>query len=360
MPFEMIMPKLHDMDFPVPDAPHTQTTPTESPIDAMDEAIPDIADIPPDIVDVPLDDRAEVLPDISPVVLPESGAAAHVDDRVPEPQETGIEDLGDMGPEPAPPSPEVLAEAYNAVRDGKITDPNTIRELADRFEAVAKDPVAYSTVPYDAERAAQSLRQRAAYIERAGVREGASSTFEQPQEARLWQYELSGVREGASSSAEQPVTEEEPYDLSDEDYEVAKRIREAASRSTEQPIAEEEPAVVGEQPEQSSEKAASRPRTPSEQIIYLAPEDELTIVRERLERATARNIVLVVPPQTQLRSHVGWRLLRARAQELGKDVVVISSDRQIRSVAKAAGLKVADSLEFAPRSTSRRPRKNPS
>ncbi len=103
-----------------------------------------------------------------------------------------------------------------------------------------------------------------------------------------------------------------------------------------------------------------RPRAPAEEIIYLASEDDLTAVRERMERATTRNIVLVVPPQTQLLSHVGWRLLRARAQELGKDVVVISSDRQIRSVAKAAGLKVADSLEFAPRSTSRRPRKNPS
>jgi hypothetical protein len=82
-----------------------------------------------------------------------------------------------------------------------------------------------------------------------------------------------------------------------------------------------------------------------EQIIYLGPEEELTSVRERLERANAGRIILVIPPQTQLRSHVGWRLLHSRMRELGKDVLVISSDRQVRAVAKAAGFRVADSQE---------------
>ena len=49
-----------------------------------------------------------------------------------------------------------------------------------------------------------------------------------------------------------------------------------------------------------------------EQIIYLSPEEELTSVRERLERVPTRRIILVIPAQTQLRSHVSWRLLRAR------------------------------------------------
>jgi len=73
-----------------------------------------------------------------------------------------------------------------------------------------------------------------------------------------------------------------------------------------------------------------------EQIIYLSPDEELTNVRERLERVQARRIILVIPTQTQLRSHVGWRLLHSRARELGKEVLVISADRQIRSVVKAA------------------------
>ncbi len=87
-----------------------------------------------------------------------------------------------------------------------------------------------------------------------------------------------------------------------------------------------------------------------EQIIYLSPEEELTNVRERLEQVPAKRIVLIIPQQTQLRSLVGWRLLRSRARELGKDILIISSDRQIRSVVKAAGFRVADSLATPPSS----------
>src|SRR5438067_7031795 len=90
-----------------------------------------------------------------------------------------------------------------------------------------------------------------------------------------------------------------------------------------------------------------------EQIIYLSPEEDLTSVRERLEKVQSKRIILVIPPQTQLRSHVSWRLLHARARELNKDILIISSDRQIRSVVKAAGFKVADSLESQPSSRSR-------
>jgi hypothetical protein len=81
----------------------------------------------------------------------------------------------------------------------------------------------------------------------------------------------------------------------------------------------------------------------NEQIIYLGPEEELTSVRERLEGAQAERIMLVIPPQTQLRSHLGWRLLQSRMRELGKDVLVISSDRAILTVAQNAGFRVADS-----------------
>ena len=87
-----------------------------------------------------------------------------------------------------------------------------------------------------------------------------------------------------------------------------------------------------------------------EQIIYLSPEEELTNVRERLEQVPAKRVVLIIPQQTQLRSLVGWRLLHSRARELGKDILIISSDRQIRSVVKAAGFRVADSLASPPSS----------
>ncbi len=96
-----------------------------------------------------------------------------------------------------------------------------------------------------------------------------------------------------------------------------------------------------------------------EKIIYLGPEEELTSVRERLEKANAGRITLVIPPQTQLRSLVVWRLLHAHMRKLGKDVLVISSERQIRAVAKAAGFRVADSQESSP-SARTRPSSHPS
>src|SRR5260221_1970820 len=96
-----------------------------------------------------------------------------------------------------------------------------------------------------------------------------------------------------------------------------------------------------------------------EKIIYLGPEEDLTSVSERLEKTNAGHITLVIPPQTQLHSLVGWRLLHSRMRKLGKDVLVISSERQIRSVAKAAGFRIADSQESSP-SAKRRPSSHPS
>jgi Baseplate J-like protein len=99
---------------------------------------------------------------------------------------------------------------------------------------------------------------------------------------------------------------------------------------------------------------------PDEQIIYLDPNDELTRVREKIEEVPTRRIIMVVPQQTQLRSNVGWRLLHARARELGKEVQVISPDRQVRAVAKAAGFRVSQPQEgSSPGRTRVAPPQNP-
>src|SRR5712692_8708029 len=95
-----------------------------------------------------------------------------------------------------------------------------------------------------------------------------------------------------------------------------------------------------------------------EQIILLSQEEELTSVRERLEKAQARRIKLVLPMQTQMRSLVRWRLLHSRARELGKEILVISPESQIRAVAKAAGFQVAES-QGSPASGKSRPGSRP-
>lgn len=64
------------------------------------------------------------------------------------------------------PPPEALADAYEAVRDGHITDPQTVREIARAFLRVAADPELDEDFPYDAAAAAQILMDRAASLER--------------------------------------------------------------------------------------------------------------------------------------------------------------------------------------------------
>ena len=81
-----------------------------------------------------------------------------------------------------------------------------------------------------------------------------------------------------------------------------------------------------------------------EKIIYVDPEENITEVRERLSHTRERTIGLVIPAQTRLRSQVAWRLLKQRAQELGKEVSVISTDRQILSLARSVQLSTATSL----------------
>ena len=71
-------------------------------------------------------------------------------------------------PKPTPasklPRVEVLVDMYNAVRQGVITDPDVITDIAQRFETLASDPIASKTIDFDAERAARTLRQRAQKI----------------------------------------------------------------------------------------------------------------------------------------------------------------------------------------------------
>jgi len=96
-----------------------------------------------------------------------------------------------------------------------------------------------------------------------------------------------------------------------------------------------------------------------ERIIYIDPEDDLTSLRERLEQMPSRQVTLVVPATTQLRSQVAWQLLYKRARELGKEVLIVSSDPQIRSVAHAGKFRVATSLEASATSAKSRPPSRP-
>lgn len=64
-------------------------------------------------------------------------------------------------------SADVLSDAYDAVREGRITDPETVRQIANAFLKVAADEELSAAFPYDAVAAAHILQDRAKSLERA-------------------------------------------------------------------------------------------------------------------------------------------------------------------------------------------------
>jgi hypothetical protein len=65
---------------------------------------------------------------------------------------------------------ETLIDTYNAVRAGRITHPETIRELAWRFFEIENDPETSKNFLYDAGEAARILLRRAKlYEDQAGA-----------------------------------------------------------------------------------------------------------------------------------------------------------------------------------------------
>jgi hypothetical protein len=57
-----------------------------------------------------------------------------------------------------------MIDTFNAIREGRITDPTTIFGLAERFEAIANNAELDRAFPYDARKAAKELSNRATYI----------------------------------------------------------------------------------------------------------------------------------------------------------------------------------------------------
>jgi hypothetical protein len=59
------------------------------------------------------------------------------------------------------PKPEALIKAYREVQHGNITDPETIRSIAQKFAYIASDPDKSKDVDFDADRAASNLFEQA-------------------------------------------------------------------------------------------------------------------------------------------------------------------------------------------------------
>ena len=87
-----------------------------------------------------------------------------------------------------------------------------------------------------------------------------------------------------------------------------------------------------------------------EQIIYLEADDDIAVIRDRLEWAQARRVLLVIPPRCRaLNSLVNLKLLQRHVHNLGMEAALVTRDATIQELAREVGLPVFSSLGRAQR-----------
>jgi len=82
-----------------------------------------------------------------------------------------------------------------------------------------------------------------------------------------------------------------------------------------------------------------------QQVIYLQVEDDLPAIRDLLEGAQAKRVLLVVPKGSRIfYEPLHLRLLRRYAENLALDVALVSRDSRVRQLAKEEGVAVVSSI----------------
>ena len=82
-----------------------------------------------------------------------------------------------------------------------------------------------------------------------------------------------------------------------------------------------------------------------QQVIYLEVEDDLPAVRDLLEGAQAKRVLVVVPKGMSIfREPMNMRILRRAATSLALDVALVTRDSRTRRMAKEEGIPVLSSI----------------
>lgn len=87
----------------------------------------------------------------------------------------------------------------------------------------------------------------------------------------------------------------------------------------------------------------------NKEVIYLEPEDDITDILTKLQRAEQKLVALVPPKKaTMLRSAVNMKLVARAAKECKKVAVIVTADPAIIKLAMAARIPVAKTLQSRP------------
>jgi hypothetical protein len=88
-----------------------------------------------------------------------------------------------------------------------------------------------------------------------------------------------------------------------------------------------------------------------EQIIYLEADDDIPVIRDRLEWAEADRVLLVVPPKNRvLRSLVNLKLLSRYARNYSLNLALVTRDPRVMRLSREIKLATFGSVERAQRS----------
>ncbi len=87
----------------------------------------------------------------------------------------------------------------------------------------------------------------------------------------------------------------------------------------------------------------------NKEVIYLEPEDDITDILSKLQRAEQKVVALVPPKKaTMLRSAVNMKLVAKAAKECKKVAVIVTADPAVSKMAMMAQIPVAKTLQSRP------------
>jgi len=93
-------------------------------------------------------------------------------------------------------------------------------------------------------------------------------------------------------------------------------------------------------------KPQSKANAPEEPIIYLEADEEITAATSRMLASTGKEVRIVVPKRsTLLQSVVNQKLLKRAADNAGKSLVLVTTDRTASHLAAQIGIPVAASVK---------------
>ncbi len=101
-----------------------------------------------------------------------------------------------------------------------------------------------------------------------------------------------------------------------------------------------------EKAEQEENTIAKKSRLPTKKVVYIEIDDEITSIYEKIRHLKMKNIYLVVPKRAVLfQSIVNLKILKRKAEDLNKNIYIITNDHNGIHLAGKIGLTVYDKLE---------------